>query len=39
MITGIDRIAQDFGDNCHLELADTAKYIVKEIIICINEEQ
>jgi len=39
MMTSIDRMARDFGDSYHPEFADTVKYILKDIFICIIQEQ
>ena len=39
VITSIDRMARDFGDYYYPELADTVKYILKNIFICIIKEQ
>jgi hypothetical protein len=35
----IDGIEQDFWVYCYLQLADTTKYILKDIFICITKEQ
>ena len=35
----IDRKEHDFGVYCDLQLADTVKYILKDIYICIFKEQ
>ena len=38
-MTSIDWKEQDFGVYYYLQLADTVKYILKDIFICIIEEQ
>jgi len=38
-MTSIDRIARHFGDYYFPEFADTVKYILKDIFICIITEQ
>jgi len=39
VMTSIDRKDQDFGVYYYLQLADTVKYISKDIFICIIKEQ
>jgi len=39
VMTSIDQTALDFWDCYYLQLADTVKYISKDIFICINKEQ
>jgi len=39
VMTSIDQMAWCFGDNYYFELADTVKYILKDIFICIIKEQ
>ena len=39
VMSSIDRMAWDFGDYHYPETADTVKYIVKDILICIIIEQ
>jgi len=39
VMTSIDRMARHFGDNYYPGFADTVKYIVKDIFICIITEQ
>jgi hypothetical protein len=39
MITSIDRMAQHLGDYYYPESADTVKYILKDIFVCIIKEQ
>jgi len=39
VMTSIDWIARHFGDYYYPELADTVKYISKDIFICIIREQ
>ena len=39
MMTSIDRMARHFGDYYYPEFADTVKYILKDILICIITEQ
>jgi len=38
-MTSIDRKAWDFGEYYYLQLADTVKYIFKDIFIYIIKEQ
>jgi len=38
-MTSIDQMARHFGDHYHPEFADTVKYILKDIFICIIQEQ
>jgi len=39
VMTGIDWMARHFGDYYYAEFADTVKYILKHIFICIITEQ
>jgi len=39
MKMSIDRMKGDFGVYYYLQLADTLKYILKDILICIIKEQ
>jgi len=39
VMTSIDRMARHFGDYYYPEFADTVKYILKDILICIITEQ
>jgi len=39
LMTSIDRMARHFGDYYYPEFADTVKYILKYIFICIIKEQ
>jgi len=39
VMTSIDQILRHFGDYYYHELADTVKYILKDIFICIIKEQ
>jgi hypothetical protein len=39
VMTSIDQLALHFGDYYYPELADTIKYILKDIFICILNEQ
>ena len=38
-MTSIDRMGRHFGHYYYPELADTVKYILKDIFICIIREQ
>jgi hypothetical protein len=38
-MTGIGQMAWDFADYCYPELADTVKYMLQNIVICIIREQ
>jgi len=38
-MNSIDRMARHIGEYYYPEFADTAKYILKDIFICIIEEQ
>jgi len=38
-MTGIDQMARDFGAYYYPELADTVKYVLNHIFICIIKEQ
>jgi len=39
VMMSIDRVARDFGDYYYQQLADTVKYILKDIFGCIIKEQ
>jgi len=39
VMTSLDQKARDVGDYYYLQLADTAKYFLKDIFICIIKEQ
>jgi len=39
VMASIDRMAWDFGNHYHPESADTSKYILKDVLICIIKEQ
>jgi hypothetical protein len=39
VMTTIDQMAQDIRDYYYPEFADTVKYILKHIFICIIKEQ
>ena len=39
VMTSIVQMARHFGDYYHPVLADTVKYILKDIFICIIKEQ
>jgi len=39
VMMSIDRMARDFGDYYYQQLADTVKYILKDIFGCIIKEQ
>jgi len=39
VMTSIDRMASHFGDYYYPEFADTVKFILKDIFICIIKEQ
>jgi len=39
VMTSIDQMAWHSGDYYHPESADTVKYILKDIFICIIQEQ
>jgi hypothetical protein len=39
VMISINRMAQHFGDYYYPEFADTVKYILKDIFICIIKQQ